>query len=288
MVSMIYLLALLPLNWSRSLGRLGSRVALARSPQTLKTIRTNIDLCFPDFSPSQREELALRRHYTLGALGAECGSSWIWPADKVLRQIRRVKGTDILEAAFAEGRGVIAITPHLGNWEIVGLYLANLYPTTSLYEPPDYPALDRLIYRARIRSGANLVPTNRRGVAQLRQALTKGHVTAILPDQVPRDPASGVRVPFYGKSAVTMTLVSRLLQKTECLAVFITALQSPDGYEIHIQQADRELYSADTGKSAASMNRGIESLIKLSPEQYTWEYKRFRPIPRDGTSPYRD
>ncbi len=287
MVIITHFLAILPLSFARKLGRAGARLAESRSPRTLEITRINLNLCFPDLPSEEIESLALQSHYSLGELTAESGASWIWPTNRLLGQVNRITGREILDQAYADGKGVIAILPHLGNWEVVGLYLAEHFPTTSLYDPPAYPPVDRMIYRSRSRNGANLVPTNRRGVAQLVKALQAGNVTAILPDQVPRDPGSSVHAPFFGRDAVTMTLVSRLLQRSNSRAILITAIRNTEGFEIHIHQVNEEIYHTDPVLSTSAMNSGLEGLIQLAPEQYAWEYKRFRPVPRDGSSPYR-
>ena len=83
-----------------------------------------------------------------------------------------------------------------------------------------------------------------------------------------------------------MSLVSRLLVKTNASAVFIGAIRSRDGFEIVIHEPSADLYSTDLDLSLTALNAGVEEMIQLAPEQYSWEYKRFRPVPRGDNNPY--
>jgi KDO2-lipid IV(A) lauroyltransferase len=285
-IALIYLLSLLPLNAARWLGRSCARLMALRGPRGLSVTRINIDLCFPTLSQVERRKLAAQSYLALGETVAESGASWIWPADKLLSKVTSVHNEQLLTNGVGAERGVIAIIPHLGNWEVVGLYLAQLHKTTSLYEPPKDPGLDRLIYKGRIRNGANLVATNKKGVAALLKSLRAGHIVAVLPDQLPREATSGANALFFNNSAMTMSLVSRLLVKTNASAVFIGAIRCRDGFEIVMHEPSADLYSTDLDLSLAALNAGVEKMILLAPEQYSWEYKRFRPVPRSGTNPY--
>jgi KDO2-lipid IV(A) lauroyltransferase len=172
------------------------------------------------------------------------------------------------------------LIPHQGNWEVIGLWISAQTAMTSLYQPPKLPTLDKWIKRAREKAGADLVPTNISGVAALLKALKKSETVAILPDQQPST-SGGDFAPLFGAQALTMTLAHNLLSRSQAQAIFCCALREAGGWRLHFCTADQAIYSADQAVSLAAMNAGVESIAALSPEQYQWEYKRFRAQP-DG------
>ena len=282
------ILALLPLRTSRGLGTLLGLVLWHTGSRMRKTTLTNLRLCLPELDEAARQALARRSLQQTMQTLTETGAVWLWPGERSLALIREVVGQDLLARAKAAGRGVIVLAPHLGNWEMVGLYLnaCGLGPSYQLYQPPDDPQLDALIFRARSRMGATMVATDNKGVAELLRALRAGHIVGILPDQVPAE-SGGEHAPFFGHPALTMTLLTRLQQKTGAIVVAAFAERIEGGFRLHLHEPDQELYDADSHAALAAMNRSVEALVRLAPAQYQWEYKRFRRLPADMEPVYR-
>ena len=116
----------------------------------------------------------------------------------------------------------------------------------------------------------------------------RGGISGILPDQAPSELASGQNSPFMGHDAFTPTLACNMLRRTGALAVFGFAQRVPGGFILHYLPADEAIYDEDTAVSLAAMNRGVEACIQICPEQYQWEYKRFRVRPKQGPGVYDD
>ena len=156
-----------------------------------------------------------------------------------------------------------------------------------MYQPPKIAAVDRLLKETRSRSGVSLAPTNRRGVAQLLKALQQGELVGILPDQVP-GPEGGVYGEFFGHTAFTMTLVSKLLQRTDARVFcgFAKRLEWGRGFELVMEEANAAIYAQSLDESVQALNHSVESLVEKAVSQYQWEYKRFRNMP-DGVDLYR-
>lgn len=277
--ALLRLVAWLPLPVIHTLGA-GVGWVLWLSSNSLRRIAaTNIALCFPELSHGQRNRLVRRNLVETGKGMLELGPLWLWNGQRVLSLIREVEGEQALSDALGQGKGAILITPHLGVWEIAGLYYSAHYPLTTLYRPSRLE-LDDLIRTARGRLGAHLVATDNRGVRVLFRALQKNQVLGILPDQDPGREA-GVFVPFFGRSANTMSLVSRLAIKTGA-AVFITyaeRLPWGRGYGIFLEPLPAAVGQGPLEVSAGAMNAAIEKAVRRLPEQYLWSYKRFKTRP---------
>jgi len=177
------------------------------------------------------------------------------------------------------------LVPHFGNWEYLSLYLGR-FGVTALYDPPRLGGLEAPIRRARSRAGANLVPIGRHGLKTVYETLMHAGVVALLPDQVP-DRAAGVYADFFGNPALTMTFALRLIARTRPFVVMGSAVRVPEGFELRFVEADQGIYSADAKTAAAAMNRSIERLVCQAPDQYQWEYKRFKRPPPSEPDCYR-
>ncbi|MDX1654145.1 MAG: lysophospholipid acyltransferase family protein, partial [Candidatus Competibacteraceae bacterium] len=209
----------------------------------------------------------------------ELGPLWLWSGQRVLERIRTVEGQQIWQAAVEQGRGAIAITPHLGAWEVAGLYISAHWPITTLYRPSRL-GLDELIRTGRERLGARTVPTDPRGVKALFQALKKGQVLGILPDQDPGR-GNGVFAPFFGVPANTMGLLSRLAIKTQAPVLLLVAERLPrgKGYRLRFTPLPEAVNQEPLEASVAAVNRAVEAAVRQRPEQYLWAYKRYKTRP---------
>ena len=204
---------------------------------------------------------------------------------RVEASIQAVHGRELLDEARAEGRGVIVLAPHFGNWEVLNFWLSGHFPFTAMYEPPKIAELDPLIRQGRERMGAALVPTNSRGVASLLKALKRSEAVGILPDQEP-DWRGGVFADFFHRPAYTGTLLPKLVARTQARVVTGVARRladdgQPAGFEIHFLAADERVYDPDEAIAARGVNASVEAAIALDPAQYQWEYKRYRKTPEE-------
>ncbi|MCC5900975.1 MAG: lysophospholipid acyltransferase family protein [Halomonas sp.] len=238
----------------------------------------NLGVVYPNATKNERNILAKQSLKHSAATMLELGHAWMAAPEKVQASILSVHGRDKLDSARAEGRGVIVLAPHFGNWEVLNFWLSSHFPFTAMYEPPKIADLESVTRHGRERMGASLVPTNPRGVAALLKALKRSEAIGILPDQEPAW-GSGVFAPFFGREAYTATLLPKLVARTQARVVTGVALRNPGkGFEIHFLDADERVYSADDVISATGVNASVEASIALEPAQYQWEYKRYRKV----------
>ncbi len=155
---------------------------------------------------------------------------------------------------------------------------------TSLYQPPRRYDLDNLLQAVRTTTGATLVPTSGRGVSHLIKALKRGEITGVLPDMEPAERSSGVFAPFFGVPALTMTLVHSLTRRTGAAVVVGFARRVRGGFVLEFTRPDTDLVSPEEVTAVTALNRAVETLVNLAPEQYQWEYKRFKRRP-EGCEP---
>ena len=273
------LLALLPLGLLRALGSLTGKVMWWTDSRAAKVTRANIALCFPELSPTQQTALARQSLCETGKTAMEAGAiwrhSWEWLQGKIIA----MEGDDILRAKLAEGKGVLVLAPHHGNWEVVAPYLASVANLTAMYQPLDNPKMDELVLAGRSKLNITMAPTNRKGVMMLFKALQNGTIVGILPDQVPGKEAGGEIAPFFDQPALTMTLVHGLIQRTGCAVCSCYAERVEGGFKLVVIEADEQIYSEEQQASVSGLNASVAACVRRAPAQYQWEYKRFRRLP---------
>lgn len=290
LTGLLRLTALLPLSWAHVIGAMLGEL-LGWFPNDLRRIADrNLALAFPELPAADRKRLLRRNLRETGKLMLELGPLWLWRGERVLGLVQgAVTGEEALTAAVRQKQGAILITPHLGAWEMAGLYYSSRYPLTILYRPSRLE-LDALSRYGRGRLGGAVVATDASGVRALLMALRKGEVLGILPDQEPggAGDSNSLFAPFFGITASTMTLVSRLALKTG-VPVFLTwaeRLPLGRGFALHLRRLPEVTAAVSLEASVAAMNRGIERAVRTLPAQYLWTYKRFKTRPPGAAKLY--
>jgi KDO2-lipid IV(A) lauroyltransferase len=250
------------------------------------TTLRNLSACFPDLSNEEISRLAKASLINTASTAMELGKSWMLPIDKTYSLVTQTEGLEEFNEAAVSSQGVILIAPHMSNWEILAVYVSQNSASTFMYQPPKLPALDRLTRRVRSRGGMKLAPTDRKGVSMVLKALQRGEMVGVLPDQVPND-EGGEYANFFGKPALTMTLVSKLAARSQArvFSGFLLRLPKGRGFKLILREADQAIYDEDLLTSVRGLNKSVEDCVLMAVEQYQWEYKRFRRQP-DGEKFY--
>lgn len=254
-------------------------------PNNLKRVtRLHLDLCLGELPEADRERIARLSLIHMAKAILEAPAIWFGPERRLRGWLQDDPARERLQGALSGGKGVIILCPHIGSWELAGMFCASAGPITTLYKPQG-GSIDAVILEGRTRLGARLVPTSGSGVKSLLHALREGNMAGILPDQDPPWGA-GVFAPLFGRPAHTPELVTRLAARTGAAVWFCYAERLPNGagFRFHVTPAPQQI--DDPALGAAALNSGIESVLTHLPEQYWWSYKRYRRQPAGSLSPY--
>ncbi|MDZ7400406.1 MAG: lysophospholipid acyltransferase family protein [candidate division KSB1 bacterium] len=197
-------------------------------------------------------------------------------------------GLEKLDRALARGRGVLAITGHIGNWELMGAYLAiKGYPVNVVGAPIYDPRLDALVVSNRERSGMKYIA---RGGAtrEILRALARNEIIGLLIDQDTRH-VDGVFIDFLGKLAYTPVGPTILALKTQAAVVPMAIHIGPDNrHYIEIgDQLDLEISgdaSQDRVTNTQRFSDAIAQVIQKYPTQWVWMHQRWKTKPEDVAS----
>jgi len=279
-VGFLRLFALLP--W-RAVQGLGSAIGwlMWKLPNRSREVaRINLDKCFPELTNAERERLLRESLQQIGKTFTESACAWIWPADKTLHLVKQVEGLEVLEQALASGKGVVGITSHLGNWEVLNHFYCAQCKPIIFYRPPKLKAVDDLLQRQRVQLGNKVAPSTREGIISVIKEVRKGGAVGIPADPEPSEGA-GVFVPFLGTQALTSKFVPGMLTGGKAVGVFLHALRLEDGsgYKVILEAAPPAMYDEDVEVAVAAMSGVIERYVRTWPSQYMWTMKRFKKRP---------
>ena len=268
-----------PLGLLHGLGGLLGWLVWLASPTYRRRVRVNADLAGVD-ARARRQSIA-----ESGRMVTETPWLWLRADDDDMRRLVEWRDTTELDAAIAERRPIVILTPHMGSFEVAARSYAVRYggqqALTVLYRPARQRALRELQERARQRPMMATAPASLAGVRQMLRALKKRETVGLLPDQVP--PAGqGVWAPFFGERAYTMTLAARLVQQAgaECFVLRCERLPGGRGYVVLPSRLVRPLPAgtdeAALVEAATIVNETMEKLIQGNPGQYLWGYNRYK------------
>ncbi len=279
-----WLLAQLPYRsqlWlGRGLGKLLYRAAVRRTA----IARRNIELCFPELTGAQREQL-VRDNITSTAIAFfETGMAWFWPTER-LRKLVTVTGLEHLQEL--EGQGALLMAFHFTTLDIGGAFVNMNASIDAMYRPHKNPVYDYVQRRGRERHSQQTDVVTRDDVRGMVRKLKQGRVIWYAPDQ---DYGKGqsVFVPFFGVPAATVTATSKFVQlgKAKVIPFAQYRLADGSGYRVEILPPWENFPTGDEVADARRICEQAEIFIQRAPEQYLWSHRRFKTRPPGEPSVY--
>ncbi|MGI9331121.1 MAG: lysophospholipid acyltransferase family protein [Gammaproteobacteria bacterium] len=260
---------LMPLSWaqaiaSRGMGFLGPRQFKHRR------VQRNLELAFPDSSPSEREAMGRALWGNIGKVFAEYAH--LARLNRNFAKSIEVVGGEHLTRLSAAGQAAVLVSPHLGNWEISGCAMAQMgLEVSAVYTPLQNPYLDRIIARCRRAGhGSGLLARDESMRAMLRE-IAQGRSVGLIMDQ---RVDSGSPVPFFGIDKLTSLIPARLAVRhgidlipvrTERLAhgrfrvTFLPPVEAPSDVVGDVQKAIA---------MTTTVNEYFEDWIRAVPEDW--------------------
>ena len=275
-------LGFLPYSWMGPLGRtFGMLIFQLAKKEREKTIR-NIWTAFPKMTRVQAETLARSVWIRLGWNLFEV-ARWIsMTREEVAAQLVRIRGWEHMEKALARGKGVIVLSGHLGNWELMGAHFSSKTPTVGVAQKLYDARFDEMV--TWMRENVLGVRMIKRGMALrgILEALKSNSAICALVDQDTGN--DGVFVPFFDKLAWTQSGVARIAYKNEAALLPVFVVRGTDGlFEMHIEREIEVPRTGDAEKDVLETVRRytevVESYVKAYPDQWMWMHERWKTRP---------
>ncbi len=188
-----------------------------------------------------------------------------------------------LEAAIAEGKGVLGVSAHFGNFPLMLLYLSQRgYPTNAIIRPSRDEAIEKHFQAARSRLGLKTIHSYPREtcVRQSIKALRSKELLIVLLDQNTGS-KSGVFVDFFGQKAGTSTgpIIFAMRTGSPILPMF-TLREKGDHHKIiiepHFYLEQKETDEETVQHNVQKITNIIERYIRAYPQEWAWMHKRFK------------
>ena len=282
MIAFLRLFALLPWPLVQRLGGFIGWCMWKLPTRASSVTRINLAHCFPELDAVALERLSRECLRGIGKTLTESACAWIWSPQRSLRLVREVEGMEVLQEALASGDGLVGITSHLGNWELLNHFYCSHAKPIIFYRPPKLKAVDELLKRQRVQLGNRVAPSTPEGIISVIKEVRRGGAVGIPADPEPSRSA-GLFVPFLGTTALTSKFVPSLLARGKARGVFFHAVRLEDGsgYKVILEAAPPAMYDPDPAVSVAAMSEVLAGYVRRYPTQYMWSMKRFKNRP-DG------
>jgi KDO2-lipid IV(A) lauroyltransferase len=278
-MGLLRLVCLLPHRVALMLGRVFGRIAYRIGGSRLAIVRRNIELCFPDLTEKERQDLITKHFDALGMLIIEVGLGR-WASDKHLASITTIIGLEHVQAAVEKGQGIILLAAHFTTMEISGRVLAlNIPPYDGVYRENSSDFINELQRTSRERSSDNTI--EKRDIKKMVRSLRAGRPVWYGPDQSYNRKGAEV-VDFFGVPSSQTTATSTLarLGKAAVIPFFPRRLEN-GRYEMVLLPAFDNFPSDDPVADTRRYNAVLEEHIRTCPEQYFWIHRKFKDLP-DG------
>ena len=279
-----WLLAHVPAHPGLWIGRrLGHLIWLALPRRRVMTLE-NLARAFGSERPPAELRLLGRRSFEHLGMNAVEACVFFFRRPSVLLSRVDLCGLEQLQAAAALGKGILVLTAHYGNWELLAAsHALSIFPLSVVVRPMDDPLVDRVVERFRRRSGVELI-AKRRALPEILEALRRGRMVGILLDQN-ASRAEGVFAPFFGIPASTSKALAVISLRTGAPVVPIFIRRVEGGrHRVKVEPAIPAPLAGDVASYTAAFNRSIEAAIRRAPEQWFWMHNRWKTQPRTETA----
>jgi Kdo2-lipid IVA lauroyltransferase/acyltransferase len=255
-----------------SLGLLGYRLGIKRS-----TVHANLRIAFPDAEPGRIEAIARGAYEHLGReTMMTLRLSFKTPAE--LAALTTIPEEEEIDRAYREGRGLIFVVGHLGNWEIAAAGMAARgYRIAAIAKRAANPLFYARIMAARQRMGVEIIDFADASRPTLR-ALRQGRMVAFAADQ--HAGRAGIWVPYFGQPAATYRGPALMALRTGAPLFLAVPLRLPGGrYQLNAYRLDARStgdLDTDVWRVTADYSARLEAAVRATPEQYLWHHRRWR------------
>jgi KDO2-lipid IV(A) lauroyltransferase len=247
----------------------------------------HLRLSFPDWPEHRVQRIARKSMYNMVYLGLELlFTPRLIRPDRWSRHVRLKNMAELIRILVRQETGVILLSGHFGNWEVIGYLMATLgFPTVSVFRPLDNPYVNEYVMGVRERTGQSLL--YKKGAAYgMSDVLQQRGALAFVADQDAG--RKGLFVDFFGRPASTYRSIALMAIRHRVPVVVGYGRRLGDGFEFEmaVQRIihPREWAGREDEQTwiTQEFTRELEQVVRAAPEQYLWVHRRWKHRP-DGT-----
>ncbi|WP_425403078.1 lysophospholipid acyltransferase family protein [Hwanghaeella sp.] len=276
-IGLLYLICrYIPITWASAFGSWVFRV-VGPFLRADKVARRNLKQCYPDMPQAEVDRIVRAVWDNLGRGAGEWGQVDLIPTMGPKSRVEIV-GEEIMNKVIADGRPFIAVSAHMGNWEIASLVPAHRgAPLVNVYRTASIPIVDYLFRKIRGRFSREMIPKGGANARRIIAALKAGHPLGLLVDQKLNE---GMPIPFFGRDAMTPSAPAELALRFNCPLVPVRIERLPNvRFRLTIyppmEIPETGNRKEDVRIMLTRMNAMIEEWVRDKPEQWFWVHRRW-------------
>jgi KDO2-lipid IV(A) lauroyltransferase len=276
-LGVVWLIGQLPYRALLGLGRALGTLTVHLPGERRHVAQRNLELCLPQLSPAERDDLLRAALRDLGMMFIEFALAWFGSERAIAAVPCEIEGLEHLEACRRSGRGVLLVGGHFSHLELCARLVSQRIHIAGMYREMDDAVFERAVLRARLRyaQAMFLKEDLRRTVKYMRGGGTVWYA----PDQDMRGKDS-VFVPFFGVPAATITATHHLARLSGAAVIpFFHQRKPGGGYVLRLEAPLEDFPGDDVTIDTARVNACVERMVRDAPEQYLWIHKRFKTRP---------
>ena len=245
-----------------------------------KRVHGNLKYVHPEMSIAERKRIARAVSDNVGRTLIEIYSGEEFVAHALPSPIEG-PGLPALKTARAEGRPIVLVTAHLGNYDAVRSKLSREgYPMAAHFRPMKNTLFHKHYLKAISTIAEPVFPTDGKGIASLIRHLKQGGIIGIVAD------VGSTRAPllrFFDKPAHTPLSAAEWAVKYDALMIPVFGLRQPDGltFRLHVSDA---IPNSDPAEMMQAYNDVVEKVVREYPEQWFWVHRRWKLSPQAALS----
>ena len=279
---LLKLIGLVPRKLAQRMADLLGRILFSVVKKHRRIAIGNLTYAFGhEKQPQEIEKIARQVFINLAKVVFEVGWS-LHLKESQFAEYFKIDGYHHIKNAYEKGKGVLALTAHFGNWELLTVIGAMIkFPIDIVVRPLDFKPLDHFILNLRTRFGGKIIPKER-SIHAIIRSLHRRDIVVLLMDQNV-DWYEGVFVDFMGHRACTSKGLALLALKTGVPVIPVFMIREKSGFRaefgpeiVTVKTGDRQ---RDIETNTQEYNRVIENFIRLYPDQWFWVHQRWKTRP---------
>jgi KDO2-lipid IV(A) lauroyltransferase len=262
----------------RRLGRCLGRLAYVLAVNRRRVALANLDLAYgAELSKSAKRKIARSSFENLFTTALECMYAPVLGPN--FTDYAGLENIESFWEALGRGKGLIALVPHMGNWEMLARYVLNDgIVLHAVSRQQSKPWITRIVSDLRKANGIREID-KRNALRPVMAALRRGEIVCMLIDQHARK--ESVETTFFGKPAMTVASPALLALRTGCPVLLAASLRQPDGGIVLATSEIIETINTGDAKKDIQTNTQryvdmIERFVRRDPQGWMWMHRRWR------------
>ena len=239
----------------------------------------NISNAFPDNSQTDNYNILKESYANLGITLAEL-LAFPYMKEKDFEKYIKYENIELIREHYDRGKGVILISGHFGNWELVA-YTAGLFtelPVLIIVKPQKNEHADKILNSYRTSAGNKVVPMNK-AARDIVRTIRSGSMIALLADQSATKDRD-IFVDFFGRPASTYEAPAELALKYDVPMIAGFAVRQQDGtYKVKLEEIKHDDLAHDKEGIRILTERHVkilENAIRKNPGHWSWQHRRWK------------